>query len=186
MTAERITVEAIDAYLGGAAESDDAFEDALFASAAAGEPAAREFFALRDGVRELVARGTFDVVVTTAQAAAIAASGLATTSIVAALGADSATGTADATADVLLIRVELPLEGVTRLDVEMIAGGAVIKTVDDVVFEPAAGAVYFACEGELAISAGAARVRHRFVSIEPSGRRVLREYGFESVVVVGG
>lgn len=177
-----VTVEAIDAYASGTIEDPDAFEDALFDAAARGDTQAAEYFALRDGVRELVRRGTYDVVVTSAEAVAIERSGLRTTRIDAPLHADSGGGEVDTSADILLIRVELPLDDVSRLDVEMLAGTTLVKTIDDVRFDPREGAIYMACEGQLALATRGTGLRHRFVSIESAGRRVLREIGFDDVV----
>ena len=180
----RISIEAIDAYASGTIEDPDAFEDELFASAARGGKHTDEYFALRSGVRELVRRGTYDVVVTAAAVDAIERSGFRTTHIDAPLDASSGRGDVDVGAEILIIRIELPLDGVSRLDVEMLAGGTVMKTIDHVRFEPSDGAVFMACEGGIARATRGLGLRHRFVSIEGGNRRVLREIGYEDVVPI--
>ncbi|MBC7173933.1 MAG: hypothetical protein H5U40_15940 [Polyangiaceae bacterium] len=180
-----LSIETIDAYLSGALDDDEAFEDALFDSIGRGDVVASEFFSLRRGIVEFVRRGTFDVVITAAEVAAIRSSGLRTTMVDAPIGRDSAVGEVDNSAEILLIRVELPLESVSRLDVEMLSGTTLVKTLDAARFDRHEGAIYFACEADLARTAGASGARHRFVAVEGGERRVLREIGFDEVVVSG-
>lgn len=183
MSRTPITLADVDAYLG-ATTIDEAFEDALFAATDAGDPAAAEYFALRAGLHDLIRRGTYDVVTTAAGIESVLGSGLRTTSIRVPRGAPSAIGAAEFDADVLIIEVELALEGVRRLDVEMVAGETVVKTIDDVAFEPADGRVFFVCEGQLALAARQAGVRHRFFAVDAGGRRLLHDYGFDAITAL--
>jgi hypothetical protein len=191
---------ALDDYVRGTlSEAEaEAFEQRLFADACApiarssGEVAERTadetpsledvttFLALWDGVRDLCARGTFSLILTEREARHLLSSGIK----VAYFDVD-APGPAhlSLSSEILLTRFALDLTGVEQLDVELMAGEQVVKTIHDVSFDPALGAVYMACEAELAIAGSRAGVVQRFVAV-PRGeggasspaRRVLREF----------
>jgi hypothetical protein len=169
------TLAELDDYADGAlAEPEaEALEELLFEAAMRGEQPASEYLALRDGIVNLVQRGTFAVVMTEAGAERVRAAGHK----LAYLDVD-ATGpvTLSRSAEVLLLRFGLDLRDVKRLDVELLSGDQLVKTIADVEFEPADGAVYMACEAEMALAAAAAGARHRFVAVDGQERRVLREH----------
>lgn len=192
-------LEALDDYVKGVLTEAEAerFEERLFA-AACGGPAAQAderrqeaspddvatFLALWDGVRHLSARGTFNLILTEAEAQRLLSSGIK----IAYLDLDAPGPThLSLSSEILLTRFGLDLTGVEQLDVEMMAGGQVVKTMHDVSFDAAHGAVYMACEKELALAGGRVGVVQRFVAV-PRGvsrdeaaapsteRRVLREF----------
>jgi hypothetical protein len=81
--------------------------------------------------------------------------------------------------DLLITRLEAPLAGVERLDVERLGGeGAVLERLRDVPFDAGAGEVIFTPRMESIRELPASTVRYRLLAIAPSGERLVGEYAF--------
>jgi hypothetical protein len=81
--------------------------------------------------------------------------------------------------DLLITRLDAPLAGVERLDVERLGGeGAVLERLRDVPFDAAAGEVVFTPRMERIRALPASTVRYRLLAIAPSGERLVGEYTF--------
>ena len=144
-------------------------EEALFE-----EPRHAAFFAaLRDQLRALSARGTFHPVLREDEAARLRAHATVRVGeIEIGMPVDREALLAS---EVLLVRVPLDLEGVSRLDVETAIGAHEPAIYPDVPFDPGAGCVWLCCEIELAVESAALGAVQRFVAVRGAERRVLRE-----------
>ena len=81
--------------------------------------------------------------------------------------------------DLLITRLDAPLAGIERLDVERLGDeGAVLERLRDVPFDAAAGEVVFTSRMESIRALPASTVRYRLVAVAPSGERVVGEYNF--------
>ena len=81
--------------------------------------------------------------------------------------------------DLLITRLDAPLAGIERLDVETSGGeGAGSERMRDVPFDAAAGEVVLAMRMERMRALPESTVRIRLVTVAPSGERVVGEYTF--------
>jgi hypothetical protein len=81
--------------------------------------------------------------------------------------------------DLLITRLDAPLAGVERLDIERLGGeGAVLERLHDVPFDAAAGEVVFTPRMDRIRALPASTVRYRLVAMAPSGERLVGEYTF--------
>jgi hypothetical protein len=81
--------------------------------------------------------------------------------------------------DLLITRLDAPLAGVERLDVERLGGeGAVLERLRDVPFDAAAGEVVIAERMELMRGLPPSTLRMRLLAMAPSGERLVGEYTF--------
>jgi Putative zinc-finger len=81
--------------------------------------------------------------------------------------------------DLLITRLDAPLGGVERLDVERVGGeGAVLERLRDVPFDAAAGEVVIAERMEVMRALPASTARMRLLAMAPSGERLVGEYTF--------
>ena len=81
--------------------------------------------------------------------------------------------------DLLITRLDAPLAGVERLDVELLGvEGAGRERLRDVPFDAAAGEVVLAARMERMRALPAATVRMRLLAVAPSGERLVGEYTF--------
>jgi hypothetical protein len=81
--------------------------------------------------------------------------------------------------DLLITRLDAPLAGVERLDVEYLGGeGAVLERRRDVPFDAAAGEVVLTPRMERVRALPASTVRYRLLAVAPSGERLVGEYTF--------
>jgi hypothetical protein len=81
--------------------------------------------------------------------------------------------------DLLITRLDAPLAGVERLDVERLGGeGAVLERLRDVPFDATAGEVVIAERMEVMRALPASTVRMRLLAMAPSGERLVGEYTF--------
>ena len=152
-------LETLEAYLDGSLAESDAteFEDALFASAAAGEQAGKHATAVfldrvaRHGAR-LASRGTFDGGITRAQLTVLQARSDVDVQVVDLGAPGEHSVSARREGDFLVTIMRVGLIGHGHVDVETeIPHAAVRKTIRDVIVDPEDGHVYGLCEQELAI-----------------------------------
>jgi len=80
--------------------------------------------------------------------------------------------------DLLISRLDAPLAGVERLDIERQGENAEVERLRDVPFDPAAGEVVFAERLERVRALPASTMRIRLLAVEPSGERLVGEYTF--------
>jgi len=81
--------------------------------------------------------------------------------------------------DLLITRLDAPLAGVERLDVERVGGGgAVLERLRDVPFDAVAGEVVMTPRMEHVRALPATTVRYRLLAMTPSGERLVGEYAF--------
>ena len=81
--------------------------------------------------------------------------------------------------DLLITRLDAPLAGVERLDVELLGvEGAGRERLRDVPFDAAAGEVVLAARMERMRALPASTVRMRLLAMAPSGERLVGEYTF--------
>jgi hypothetical protein len=81
--------------------------------------------------------------------------------------------------DLLISRLEAPLAGVERLDVERLGGDAqTIERLQDVPFDAAAGEVLIAPRMDRIRALPASTSRIRLLAVAPSGERLVGEYTF--------
>jgi hypothetical protein len=81
--------------------------------------------------------------------------------------------------DLLITRLDAPLAGVERLDVERLGGeGAVLERLHDVPFDAAAGEVVLTPRMDHVRALPASTVRYRLLAVAPSGERLVGEYSF--------
>ena len=80
--------------------------------------------------------------------------------------------------DLLVTRLEAPLAGVERLDVDFLdANGQSIRRLHDVPFDPAAGEVVITQQIQVVRAMPATTVRYRLYDMaSPSGERLVSEY----------
>ncbi len=81
--------------------------------------------------------------------------------------------------DLLISRLEAPLAGVERLDVERLGGEAqTVERLQDVPFDAAAGEVLIAPRIDRIRALPASTSRIRLLAVAPSGERLVGEYTF--------
>jgi hypothetical protein len=169
-------VERLDAYLSGETPDADAaaFEDDLFVRAATGEAPELAFVdGLAAAVRDLVRRGTYHLYLTAAEVERLRASG-ANVQVIDILATPEKQEYALARdVDFLVARYPIDLRGVRSLDVEVYLGDRLSKVMKDVRFDPADGAAYFCCEGDLARQTVGFPTRSKFFATTDAGERRL-------------
>lgn len=168
----------LDDYVRGAKSDADAeaYEDALFARAVSGEAPELGFRAgLGRTLRVMGERGTLDLWLTGRDLSRVLQSGLRVRQIEIDL-TQPAPPDLSGEFDLLITKVPLSLEGVQRLDAEVVApSGALLKSMPDIPFDAADAGVYACCEVELARTALGARTVTRFWATYDDGRRLLGE-----------
>lgn len=133
---------------------------------------------LGDGVRALVGAGAVRAVVTDAFLQRLAAAGLKVRQYRVPLNG-SVECTVAPEDDVMVARLEAPLAGVARLDIDLLGTeGKARERLADVPFDPAAGEVILTphIASIRALPAGTSRIR--LVAVAPDGERLLGEYTF--------
>jgi hypothetical protein len=80
--------------------------------------------------------------------------------------------------DLLITRMDAPLAGVERLDVERLSDGASHERLRDVPFDVTAGEVILAQRMEHIRALPASTTRYRLLAIAASGERLVGEYTF--------
>jgi hypothetical protein len=81
--------------------------------------------------------------------------------------------------DLLITRLDAPLAGVERLDLERLRGeGEILERLRDVPFDAAAGEVVIAERMERMRALPASTLRMRLLAVGPSGERLVGEYTF--------
>ncbi len=172
-------LELLDAYVSGETADSDAaaFEDDLFDRAADGASPELVFLdGLRATVRSLVERGSYDLYLTAAEVARLRASGAKVQLLDIVDSPEPQEYEVARDVDFLVARYPIDLRGVRSLDVEVYLGGHLSKVMKDVRFDPADGAAYFCCEGELARRTVGFPTRSKFFATTESGeRRLLAE-----------
>lgn len=168
----------LDDYVRGhlADDAANAYEEELFERAMLGNAPELEFRAGLAGTLQLMkARGTLNVWLTKKQVGEMLALGLRISLVEVNLEHPSAPVIAE-DADLVIARVPLNLEGVTRIDAEVVSDtGRVVKRMPDVSFDVADGAIYACCEAELSRIATASRQLTRLWAIRDGGRTLLLE-----------
>jgi hypothetical protein len=81
--------------------------------------------------------------------------------------------------DLLVTRLDAPLAGVERLDIERSGeGGAGVERLVDVPFDAAAGEVVYTLRMERVRALPATTLRARLLAVSPGGERLVGEYTF--------
>lgn len=169
-------LERLDAYLTGETQDPDAeaFEDELFARAASGEASELVFLdGLTAAVRDLVQRGTYHLYLTAAEVDRLRASGAKVQLIDILDSPEKQQYELARDVDFLVARYPIDLRGVRSLDVEVYLGDRLSKVMKDVRFDPADGAAYFCCEGDLARQTVGFPTRSKFFATTAAGERRL-------------
>jgi hypothetical protein len=165
----------LDYWLGEA--EDEATEEHLLGC---GECSGRlEWLAaLGEGVRAVFRRGAVRAVLSRGMVEALKGQGLRLREYRVAAGA-SVQCTIGAADDYVLSRLEAPLAGVQRLDLEVLdtVGGA-LQRLEDIPFDPAAGEVLMLPAAAWLRQQPAYVERVRLVAVEEGARRALGEYTF--------
>lgn len=133
---------------------------------------------LGDGIRALVGAGAVRAVVTDTFLRRLAATGLQLREYRVPQGG-SVNCTVAPEDDVMVARLEAPLAGVERLDLDFSANeGEEHERLSDIPFDPAAGEVIFTprIASIRALPAGTSRIR--LLAVSPGGERLLAEYTF--------
>jgi hypothetical protein len=131
---------------------------------------------LGDGVRAAVRAGAVDAVVTDAFVQRLAGSGLRLRQYrVPHNGSVHCTIAPED--DLIVARLDAPLEGIERVDVERLAGdGRVLDRMRDVPFDAAAGEVIVTPHVERVRALPAVTVRFRLLAVESAGERLVGDY----------
>ena len=169
----------LDDYLRGHMPEDQAssYEEDLFARALRAEAPELSFRAhVQQNLRTMAERGTLDLWLTARDVERVRASGLRVKFYEIDNTADLPPLDLSDDFDILITKVPFDLTGVRRMDAEVFsATGQPLKTMPDIAFDPADGAVFACCEAELARAADAASTVTRVYAVEDSGRRLLVE-----------
>jgi hypothetical protein len=173
-------LERLDDYVRGSGTEEDAsaFEIDLFTRALAGD--ARELVTydwLVRTFRKLAERGTFMAFLSAAEAEKLRARyGERAALVDVAPHPERQVVVLPPSAELLVTRTALDLTGVERVDVEAhVEGVGVVKTMPDVAFDAAAGAVYGCCEMELARETVGMPILTKYWGHDRNGRRLLGE-----------
>lgn len=170
---------ALDDYLRGHTPEEQAssYEEDLFARALRAEAPELNFRAhVQHNLRAMAERGTLDLWLTARDVERVRASGLRVRFYEIADTANLPPLDLSGEFDILITKVPFDLTGVRRMDAEVFsATGQPLKTMPDIAFDPADGAVFACCEAELARAANAASTLTRVYAVEDSGRRLLAE-----------
>jgi hypothetical protein len=155
------------------------YEQDLFARALAGaapELGLRERFEAT--LRWMNARGSLDFFMTAREVAELDQRGLRIRHYVLDL-ANPVEPDLSGDFDLLVTKVPIDLTGIRHVDAEILTPeGVHLKTMRDIGFDPADGAVYMCCEAELARFSAGAKTITRVWAHEESGRRLLHEISF--------
>jgi hypothetical protein len=134
--------------------------------------------ALDEGIRAVFRRGAVHAVLSRGMVQALKGQGLRLREYRVAAGA-SVQCTIGAADDFVLSRLEAPLSGVRRLDLEVLdAAGEARSRLEDIPFDPAAGEVLMLPAAAHLRKQPAHVERLRLVAIEEDARRALGEYTF--------
>lgn len=132
---------------------------------------------LGDGIRAAVRAGTLSTIVTDAFVKRLTVQGLRLREYhVAHNGSVHCTVAPDD--DLLIARLDAPLAGVERLDVELLGEGASRQRLPDVPFDVASGEVILAPQMDRIRALPASTLRYRLLAMAPSGERLVGEYTF--------
>jgi hypothetical protein len=144
----------LDDYVRLHHEDEDAYEEELFERALEGNAPEAVFHAgLASTLRRMNARGTLDVWLTASDLERVRASGLKAV-FLEWDPENQAPLDLPPDADLLIMRIPLPLEGVRSLEAEVYSlDGTLLKRMPDVLFDREDGAAYACCEAELARTA---------------------------------
>ena len=131
-----------------------------------------------DGIRALVRAGAVRAVVTDAFVQRLAAAGLKLRDYRVALNG-SVNCTVAPTDDVMVARLQAPLAGLERLDMDLLGPGSEDRErVTDIPFDPAAGEVIFTPQIAGIRALPATTMRVRLVAVRPGSERLVGEYTF--------
>lgn len=169
-------LERLDAYLTGKTPDAEAgpFEDDLFARAATGEAPELVFLdGLVATVRDLVRRGTYHLYLTAAEVERLRASGAKVQLVDIVASPEKQEYEIVRDVDFVVARYPIDLRGVRSLDVEVYLGDRLSKVMKDVRFDPADGAAYFCCEGDLARQTVGFPTRSKIFATTDAGERRL-------------
>lgn len=169
-------LELLDDYVSGETSDADAasFEEELFARAGGGAAPELAFLdGLRGTVRSLVERGTYHLYLTATEVERLRASGAKVQLIDIVDSPEPQRYELARDVDFLIARYPIDLRGVRSLDVEVYLGERLSKVMKDVRFDPADGAAFFCCEGELARKTVGFPTRAKFIATTDSGQRRL-------------
>lgn len=171
-------LSALDDYVRGVHDEAQArdFEEDLFARALSGSAPELAFHAgLASTFAAMAARGTLELWLTARDLSRVLNTGLRVQQFELDLAQPKLPDLA-AEFDLLITKVPLDLTGIRRLDAEILsADGVLLKTMPDISFDPADGAVYACCEAELARTAASARTVTRVWATDDAGRRLVSE-----------
>ena len=174
------TLEELDDYVSGAMNDADAerFEEALFGDAAARAAPELVFLdSLRRAFEDLGRRGSINISMLLSEA-----QDFERTSSLRVRMVDLDTYQGDPAADIPaldigLIRYNLPLEGVQRVDIEFgTPENPALYVIPDVRFDRPNNCVVMCCEAELMMATFAARAISRLYAVDGDERRLLREF----------
>jgi len=172
-------VARLDDYVRGLGDDSATvdFEDELFERALLAEAPELTFFTQLSGtLRAMNERGTIDLWLTSSQVEKLRASGKVRAAMyefnpAAPVAPEIPPGT-----ELLITRVPFDLSGIRSLEVEILSlDGKLIKTMPDIAFDPADGAVFACCEADLARIAGAQQTITRVWASDDTGRRMVVE-----------
>ncbi len=155
----------------------DGFEDDLFARALAGEaPELAAYHSLVASLRDIAERGTLMTYITALDATKMRER-YGDRLVYFDLPNDGTTHLdIPKDAELFLTRVALDVQDAERIDVEIaVEGVGPIKVMPDITFEREEGAIYIACEGDLARMTVNMPVRTRYWGHTPSGRKLLAD-----------
>ncbi len=172
-------VARLDDYVRGHDEGEDeaAFEEELFARALHDDaPELRLRDELQTTFREMNRRGSLDIWITARDFERLRASGVRTHLFELDLARPAFKPEIPEGTDLLVTRVAVDLTGIRRLEAEVRAiDGTLLKTMPDITFDPADGAVFAVCEAELARAAASSQTRTRVFAVDDDGRRLIAE-----------
>ncbi|MBX5480449.1 MAG: hypothetical protein IRZ16_01175 [Myxococcaceae bacterium] len=174
------SLEQLDDYVSRAMSDADAeaFEEALFDAAATGDaPELRFVDALRRGLGDLARRGTIHITLLLSEAEQFQRTSPMRVRMV---DLDDYQGDPFddvAAIDIGLVRYNVPLEGVKRVDVEFgTERTPTLYTIPEVRFDAANNCVVMCCEAELMMATLRANAIVRLFAVDGDERRLLREF----------
>ena len=179
-----ITLPDLDDYLSRTMSEEDAvgFEEALFDAAAAGTSPELAFVErFRTRARDLAERGTFNVVMTPAQAQELVRTSPLRVMLV---KPHEYRGNVEAdlrSHDVFLFHFDVDTRGAERIDLEMGTAERTLFTAPDVDFDPKQDGIVLACEQGLVYESYRQQGQTRIVAVDGAERRVLGTFGFANL-----
>lgn len=167
----------LDDYVRLQDEDQEAYEEELFDRALEGNAPEAVFHAsLTSTLRRMDARGTLDVWLTAHDVARIRASGIKAVYLEWD-PEDTSPLDLPPDADVMIMLIPLPLEGVRTLEAEIYSlDGTLLKRMPDILFDREDGAAYACCEAELARTAASApKTITKVYAVTDTERRLIVE-----------